>query len=119
MEDIPSPPKSAPMAIPVAGERLTSAHFEAWLNIIRSYREVHPTHRVMLLYEDEEVRNLTSLFKMGDNLNPQGFKLVVAAPDHDMKDVSKLRRLLMEGAGDGFERFLKRDVYQVDRLFKP
>ncbi|MDH5753508.1 MAG: hypothetical protein OEZ59_13950 [Deltaproteobacteria bacterium] len=113
----PPESKSKPRRIPVASEKIIFGHLEAWANIIRSYQATHPSHRVMLRYEDEAVLSLMELFKMAGRLNPQGFELVVAAADHNLKDVPKLVRYLVEGASDSYNQFIRRDVHQVQPLF--
>ena len=49
--------------------------------------------------------------------NRHGFQMVVTAPDKNLKDVPKLYRFLVEGAGPNFARFIEKEMYQVLKLF--
>jgi hypothetical protein len=114
-EELPAVTK--PRAIVVTNKALAYGNIEAWINIIESYRRRHPEHRVSILYEGEPVNNLVSLFKMQRGSSDDAFKLVVAAPDKNLKDVPKLYRLLVEGAGPDYERFIQKEAFKVLTLF--
>lgn len=115
----PSPPlkQSKPRTITVTSNHFAFANIEAWLNIIRSYQAKHPTHNVHLAYEGREIQNLMALFQMDRPVNREGFECYVTAMDEDMKDVPKLYRLLIEGAGRNFAQFINRELYTVLKLF--
>ena len=92
-------------------------NMEAWANILRSYRAIHPEHEVTLHYEGKPVQNLTYLFKLGHTINQQGFELAVASADDVRKPISKLVRLLVEAAGPAYTRYLGRELHQTLKLF--
>ena len=117
MESTPPPKRSKPRHLVVTNKLLEFGNIEAWQNIIRSYKSLHPSHRVILYYNGEVVNNLISLFKMGRPVNAEGFQLEVAAPDEDFTHEPKLYRLLVEGAGPDFERFISHELHRVLKLF--
>jgi len=107
----------APRDIVISNPEFTNGNVEAWINIIDSYREVHPDHHVIILYEGEIVNNMISLFKLEGPPNRQGFQMTVRAPDGNWKDVAKLYRLLVEGASPNFHKFIGKEMYRVLKLF--
>lgn len=109
--------QTVPRDIVVSNPTLEYGHIEAWSNIIASYQQKHPEHRVLIWYEGEQVYNMVSLFKKSDQLDPNAFQMSVSAPDSDWKDVPKLYRLLVEGAGPNYRQFLHKEIYQVLKLF--
>ncbi len=109
--------QTAPRRIVITVDHFAYANIEAWMNIIRSYKAVHPNHEVTLMYEGEAAKNVQYLFKLGRPVNRDGFELVVGAPADEHKDVAKLYRLLVEGAGPDFEKFLNRELYRTLKLF--
>ena len=109
--------QTVPREIVVTNSTLEYGNIEAWTNIIASYRQQHPDHEVVILYEGDKVHNVVSLFKKGGALNPQGFQMAVAAPDANWKDVPKLYRYLVEGAGPSYTKFIQKEIYQVLNLF--
>ena len=115
-QDIP-PPKSPPRKIEIDNEAFGYGNIEAWANIIRSYRELHPQHHVLLLYHSQPVANLTALFKLGKEVDRDAFQLSVAAQDKDFQHLNKLHRLLVEGAGPDFQKFLVPELHRVLKLF--
>ena len=118
MEPSATPVKqSAPRRIVVTNDHFQFGNIEAWINIIRSYKETNPDHVVTILYNDEPIRNITSLFKMPRPIRRDAFQLVVSANDQNLDAVPKLYRLLVEGAGPDFRKFLLRDIHQVLKLF--
>ena len=108
---------TAPRDIVITNRSLENGNIEAWINIIQSYNAVHPEHQVIIYYEGTVISNMISLFKMEQNPNLNGFQMVVKAQDGDWKNVAKLYRFLVEGASPRFEQFIKKDVYQVLKLF--
>jgi len=118
MEPQDTPPvQSPPRKIVIDNEAFGYGNIEAWANIIRSYREQHPQHLVLLLYHSEPVVNLTMLFKMGKPVDRDAFQLSVAARDQDFRHLAKLHRLLVEGAGPDFQKFLVPELHRVLKLF--
>ena len=109
--------QTAPRDIVVTNRDFTYANVEAWKNIIESYLQNHPEHDVAILYEGKTLANLITLFKMEAQPNRHGFQMVVTAPDKNLKDVPKLYRFLVEGAGPNFARFIEKEMYQVLKLF--
>ena len=118
METLYTPPKQTPRRkIVITNEAFGMGNVEAWSNIIRAYKAVHPEHHVNLFYEGEQVSNLTFLFKLGHPVNLEAFEMSVTARDEDFKHVPKLARLLVEGAGTDYEKFILREVHTILKLF--
>jgi len=118
MEPQDTPPgQSPPRKIVIENEAFGFGNIEAWANIIRSYREQHPQHQVLLLYHSLPVANLTSLFKLDKGVDRDAFQLSVAARDKDFRHLNKLHRLLVEGAGTDFQKFLVPELHRVLKLF--
>ena len=116
VEESPIPKVTAPRNIVVTNEEFVYGNIEAWMNIIESYRNAHPDHVVVIIYEGEPVNDLKMLFRKGQP-NKEGFQLTVETPDGFLKDVPKLFRLLVEGAGTHYERFIQKELYKVLELF--
>ena len=118
MEPGYTPPKeSPPRRIVIENDAFGYSNLEAWLNIIRSYKELHPRHQVILRYHGEAVQNVMYLFKLGKPVDHNGFEVSVAAPDEDFQHVAKLYRLLVEGAGPDYGKFIVREVHRTLKLF--
>lgn len=109
--------QTAPRDIVITNPNFEYGNVEAWINVIESYRQSHPDHEVVILYEGVAVQNMISLFKMETEPNRQGFQMMVKAPDSNWKDVAKLYRLLVEGASPNFRKFIGKEMYQVLKLF--
>ncbi len=109
--------QTAPRDIVITNPNFEYGNVEAWINVIESYRQLHPEHEVVIIYDGKPVQNMISLFKMESAPNRQGFQMTVKAPDANWKDVAKLYRLLVEGASPNFRRFLGKEMYQVLKLF--
>jgi len=114
--DAPAPPVQM-RRIPIDNPNFGFGNMEAWANILRSYRAAFPDHQVTLVYESKPVQNLTYLFKLGNSINPDGFELAVATTQEARKPVAKLVRLMVEGAGPGYARFLGKELHQILDLF--
>jgi len=108
---------SEPRTIVISDDHFGFVNIEAWLNIIRSYQAKHPSHHVHLSYEGEEIRNLKYLFKMDRPVNPMGFQCSISTVDQNLKDIPKLVRLLVEGAGPNHSIFITRELHRVLELF--
>ncbi len=111
-----TPIATAPRTIVISNAELVHGNIEAWMNIIASYRERHAAHNVVIIYEGEPVNNLQTLFRKGPP-NKEAFQLVVEAPDGYLKDVPKLFRLLVEGAGANYRRYIEKELHKVLDLF--
>ncbi len=107
----------APRDIVISNPDFEYGNVEAWMNIIKSYEQIHPEHEVIILYEGEVVSNMISLFKMETRPNRSSFQMTVNAPDGNWKDMAKLYRLLVEGASPNFQKFIGKEVYRVLKLF--
>ena len=109
--------RTVPREIVITNSGLEYGNIEAWTNIIGSYRQEHPGHEVVILYEGDPVHSMISLYKRGESLNLSGFQLAVAAPDGNWKDVPKLYRYLVEGASPNFDKFIQHEIHKVLKLF--
>jgi len=58
-------------------------------------------------YDGEVIHDLNSLFKWGKVKHGTAILVAIAGPDQQIKDVSKLRKYLTEGASPRFEQFLR------------
>lgn len=110
-----TPPRIIPAISPEAA--LGHRNIEAWISIVRSYQAKHPGHQVHLFFQDEPVKSLVWLFKIGRAVPPDEFKLSVRAPGGDVADVPKLRRLLAEAAGSDPDRYVPVEPHRVLELF--
>ena len=102
-------------AVEVTNELFHNGNVEAWKNIIESYLEAHPGTTVRIYYDGELVEDINSLFKWGKVRT--GDVIFFRVAGEDIKDVSKLRRYLFEGASPRFEAFLKKDPGRILKLF--
>jgi len=96
---------------------LEFGHIEAWINIIKSYESKHPDHQITILYEGQPVYNLAFLYRQRDTLNHEHFEILVDAPDGNRANVSKLIRMMVEGAGPNYQHFIAKELYQILKLF--
>jgi hypothetical protein len=118
MESLDTPPKQTPRRkIVIDYEAFGMGNVEAWANIIRSYKELHPEHHVLLFYEDKQVSNLTYLFKVGKPVNRGRFEMCVTGRDENFRHVPKLFRLLVEGAGPDYQKFVVPEIHRTLKLF--
>ncbi len=113
--DLPVDLTSKPIVVSV--QPLRFGNFEAWINIIQSYRQRHPNHLVRLRYRGEPVNNLVELYKIARHSDSGAFVVDVDVTDGNYQDLAKLYRLLAEGAGPEYERYLTKELFQVLRLF--
>ncbi|HEX7743559.1 MAG TPA: hypothetical protein VF442_14175 [Sphingobium sp.] len=103
--------------IVVSADPMRFGNFEAWINIIQSYRLRHPEHVVRIRYRGDPVNNLVELFKIARNPDTSAFEVEVDVTDGNYKDLVKLYRLLAEGASEGYHRYITKEMFQVLRLF--
>ena len=118
MESIEVPPKQSPRRrIVIDNEAFGMGNVEAWANIIRSYKALHPEHHVLLFYEGLQVSSMTYLFKLGRPVNRGHFEMSVAAPDQNFAHLPKLYRLLVEGASAEYQQFIVPELHRTLKLF--
>ena len=113
---VSGPPRMTPLySVVVGNELFHNGNVEAWKRIIRSYHEKHPESRVLLYYEGEMILNIDGLFKWGKVKH--GHSIQFAVTGKDIRDLAKLRRYLIRGAGADFDVFLHGSPGAVLRLF--
>jgi hypothetical protein len=118
MEPFYTPPKESPRRkIVIENAAFGMGNVEAWANIIRAYKSVHPEHHVNLYYQGQQVSSLINLFKLGHPVNVQAFEMSVAAKDQEFKHVAKLLRLLVEAAGSDYQKFVVPELHRTLKLF--
>ncbi len=101
--------------IEVTNELFHNGNVEAWKNIIESYTLKYPHLKVMVFHGGEQINDLNALFKWGKVKHGDTIFFCVAGKD--IKDISKLRKYLYEGASNRFHMFLKKDVNKPLDLF--
>ncbi len=114
--DSPGAAKVTPKySVQVSNELFHNGNVEAWKNIMESYLNAHPDLRVTVYHEGELIQDLNTLFKWGKVKH--GGLIFFQVAGNDIKNVSKLKRYLYEGASSRFEAFLKKDVNRPLNLF--
>ncbi len=106
---------STKYAVLVTNELFHNGNVEAWKKIIESYQSKHPGLDVLIWYDGERINDINALFKWGKVKH--GTPIMFSVAGDDIKDVSKLRKYLFEGASPRFEVFLKGAVNSVLDLF--
>ncbi|OQY33364.1 MAG: hypothetical protein B6241_08045 [Spirochaetaceae bacterium 4572_59] len=106
---------STKYAVQVTNELFHNGNVEAWKKIIESYKAKHPGLDVLIWYDGERINDINTLFKWGKVKH--GTPIMFSVTGDDIKDVSKLRKYLFEGASFRFEVFLKGAVNSVLDLF--
>ncbi|MEN2997509.1 MAG: hypothetical protein ABDH28_00495 [Brevinematia bacterium] len=101
--------------VEVTNELFHNGNVEAWKNIIESYNVKYPHLKVMVFHGGEQIHDLNALFKWGKVKHGDTIFFCVAG--RNIKDVSKLRKYLFEGASNRFHTFLKKDVNKPLELF--
>lgn len=99
--------KVGPFGVVVTNELFHNGNVEAWKRIIHSYSNKYPHYQVYVYYDGEVIHDLNSLFKWGKVKHGTAIMVAIAGPDPQIKDVSKLRKYLTEGASPRFEQFLR------------
>ncbi|HNX57995.1 MAG TPA: hypothetical protein PKK43_02780 [Spirochaetota bacterium] len=102
-------------SVQVSNELFHNGNVEAWKRIIESYKSVHPNVEVVIVYEDEVINDINSLFKWGKVKH--GGLIFIQLVGEDIKNVSKLLKYLFEGASQRYEQFLHGSVGSVLNLF--
>jgi hypothetical protein len=103
------------LSVQVSNELFHNGNVEAWKNIIQSYTTKYPTNEVVVFYDNEVINNLNALFKWGKV--KMGNVIMFSVVGVVIKDVSKLKRYLFEGASSRYEKFLDKAVDKVLNLF--
>ena len=106
---------SAKISVMVTNELFHNGNVEAWKKIIASYTAKHPGLEVMIWYDGERINDINTLFKWGKVKH--GTPIVFSVAGDNIKDVSKLKKYLFEGASQRFEVFLRGAVNSVLDLF--
>lgn len=99
--------KVGPFGVVVSNELFHNGNVEAWKRIIHSYSNKYPNYQVFVYYDGEVIHDLNSLFKWGKVKHGTAILVAISGPDEQIKDVSKLRKYLTEGASPRFEQFLR------------
>jgi hypothetical protein len=102
-------------AVVVTNELFHNGNVEAWKKIIHSYRTKYPGLDVLIWYENERINDINALFKWGKVKH--GTPIMFSVTGDNIKDVSKLKRYLFEGASPRFEAFLKQAPDVILDLF--
>ncbi|MFN4245744.1 MAG: hypothetical protein ACK4F9_06320 [Brevinematia bacterium] len=101
--------------VEVTNELFHNGNVEAWKNIIEAYNVKYPHLKVMVFHGGEQINDLNALFKWGKVKHGDTIFFCVAG--RGIKDISKLRKYLFEGASNRFHTFLKKDVNKPLELF--
>jgi hypothetical protein len=117
-------PSSAPVgkkqvtpkySVQVSNELFHNGNVEAWKRIIESYNATHPNTVVVIIYEDEVINDINTLFKWGKVKH--GGLIFIQLVGENISDVSKLLKYLFEGASHRYEQFLHGSIGSVLNLF--
>lgn len=103
------------VSVLVTNELFHNGNVEAWKRIIRAYNAVYPTAEVMVFYDGERIVDINTLFKWGKVKH--GTMIQFAVADEQIRDLSKLRKYLTQGASPSFGAFLKGSPDTVLNLF--
>jgi len=106
---------STKYSVLVTNELFHNGNVEAWKKIIASYTTKHPGLEVMIWYDGERINDINALFKWGKVKH--GTPIMFSVAGDSIKDVSKLKKYLFEGASQRFEVFLRGAVNSVLDLF--
>ncbi len=101
--------------IQVSNELFHNGNVEAWKKIVESYTVKYPETKVIIIFKNEPVNDINSLFKWGKVKH--GDSIFFQLGGDEIVGVSKLKKYLSEGASPRFEQFLKIGVGQVLKLF--
>lgn len=106
---------STKYSVLVTNELFHNGNVEAWKKIIESYKNKHPGLDVLIWYDGERINDINALFKWGKVKH--GTPIMFSVAGDQIKDVSKLKKYLFEGASPRFEVFLRGSVNSVLDLF--
>lgn len=102
-------------SVQVSNELFHNGNVEAWKNIIESFMVSHSELNVTVYHEGELIQDLNTLFKWGKVKH--GGLIFFQISGENIRDVSKLKRYLYEGASKRYESFMKKDINRALRLF--
>ena len=102
-------------SVSVTNEVFHNGNVEAWKKIIDSYTTAYPGTEILVWYENEKINDINALFKWGKVKH--GCPIMFSVAGEEIKDVSKLKKYLFEGASSRFEAFLRGAVGSVLDLF--
>ncbi|MEL3908513.1 MAG: hypothetical protein P1P64_05805 [Treponemataceae bacterium] len=103
------------VSVLVSNELFHNGNVEAWKRIIRAYNAKYPNAEVMVFYEGERIVDINTLFKWGKVKH--GTMIQFSVADENIRDLSKLRKYLTQGASQAFGAFLKGSPDTVLNLF--
>lgn len=103
------------VSVLVSNELFHNGNVEAWKRIIRAYNAKYPNAEVMVFYEGERIVDINTLFKWGKVKH--GTMIQFSVADEEIRDLSKLRKYLTQGASQAFGAFLKGSPDTVLNLF--
>ena len=110
--------QSPKVGIQVTNELFHNGNVEAWKRIIDSYKVKYPITKVTVYYDGEIIHDINALFKWGKVKHGTSIYFSISAPTaEDIKDISKMRKYLLEGASNRFEQFLRGPVGKILELF--
>ncbi|MDR1596665.1 MAG: hypothetical protein LBR99_03070 [Treponema sp.] len=92
-------------SVTVTNELFHNGNVEAWKRIIHSYTAKYPGLKVHIYYQGEPILNINTLFTWGKVKH--GTSIQFAVEGRDIKELSRLRRYLVRGAGSDFEALLR------------
>jgi len=101
--------------VPVSNELFHNGNVEAWKKILESYQVKYPDLAVHIMYENEVINDINSLFKWGKVKH--GDSIYFQVSGEEILGVSKLQKYLSEGASPRYGQFLKLGVGRVLNLF--
>ncbi len=103
------------VSVLVTNELFHNGNVEAWKRIIRAYNAKYQNAEVMVFYDGERIVDINTLFKWGKVKH--GTMIQFSVADDEIKDLSKLRKYLAQGASPSFGAFLKGSPDTVLSLF--
>ncbi len=102
-------------SVQVSNELFHNGNVEAWKNIIESFEASHPDLTVTVFHDGELIQDLNTLFKWGKVKH--GGLIFFQVAGENIRNVSKLKRYLYEGASKRYESFMKKDMSRPLKLF--
>jgi len=106
---------SGQLGILVTNELFHNGNVEAWKKIIESYETKFPDTKILVFYDNEEIKDINTLFKWGKVKSGSFIYIRLFGPE--FRFFSKLKRYLYQGASHNFEAFLKGAPGNVLSLF--
>ncbi|GHV81301.1 hypothetical protein AGMMS49944_30920 [Spirochaetia bacterium] len=103
--DVPLETMTPRYSVTVTNELFHNSNVEAWKRIVSAYTSKYPGLRVHIFYEGDPILDINSLFTWGKVKH--GGTIQFAVSGRDIRDVSRLRRYLAQGAGPNFSPLLQ------------